>query len=143
MASPFVFKLPHLRKKGPVCRILLRPSAPTIKELENQKKRVPSAAVWALIDTGASSTAVSHKIIKRLKLQPRSMVQVHTSHRKPEMRMEYDVSLEFETGAYISLLRVIDAHLPHQNIDCLIGRDVLQFGVFEYNGVKKEITLTF
>jgi hypothetical protein len=143
MPSPFVFKLPHLRKKGPVCRVILRPSDPTIKELALEKKNVPEIGIWALIDTGASSTAVSHKIIKRLKLQPRSMVRVHTSNKRSEVRTEYDVSLEFETGAYLSLLRVIDAHLPHQNIDCLIGRDVLQFGVFEYNGVKKEITLTF
>jgi hypothetical protein len=143
MASPFVFKLPHLRKRGPVCRVILRPSDPTIRELTLENRKVPTIAVWALIDTGASSTAVSSKIIKRLKLQPRSMVQVHTSNKKSEMRMEFDISLEFETGAYLSLLRVIDAHLPHQNIDCLIGRDVLQFGVFEYNGVKKEITLVF
>jgi hypothetical protein len=143
MASAFIFKLPHLRKRGPVCRVILRPSDPTIRELTLKKKRVPTLAVWALIDTGASSTAVSTKIIKRLKLQPRSMVQVHTSNKRAEMRMEYDVSVEFETGAYLSLLRVIDAHLPHQHIDCLIGRDVLQFGVFTYNGVKKEITLTF
>ena len=104
---------------------------------------MPTVAVWALIDTGASSTAVSDRIIKKLKLMPRSMVRVHTSNKKSEIRMEFDVSLEFETGAYLSLLRVIDAHLPAQNIDCLIGRDVLQFGVFTYNGVKKEITLTF
>ena len=143
MPSPFVFKLPQLRKKGPVCRVILRPSDPTVRQMSLEAKKVPAVAVWALIDTGASSSAVSTKIIKRLKLMPRSMVRVHTSNKKSEIRNEYDISLEFETGAYLSLLRVIDAHLPHQNIDCLIGRDVLQFGVFTYNGVKKEITLTF
>ena len=123
--------------------MILRPSDPTIRMLHLDEQEVPVIAVRALIDTGASSTAISQRVIKKLKLQPRSMVRVHTSNRKSEIRMEFDVSLEFETGAYISLLRVLEAHLPDQKIDCLIGRDVLQFGVFTYNGVKKEITLTF
>lgn len=137
------FKLPHLRKRGPVCRVIFKPSVPTIKALKLKPELVPSIKVLALIDTGASSTAVSHKVVKALKLVPRSMVEVYTSNKISEIRNEFDVSLEFETGAYLSLLRVMDAHLPEQKIDCLIGRDVLQFGAFVYDGRGKKITLSF
>ena len=141
--SSFTFKLPHLRKYGPLCRVVIKPSEPTIKKLKLEKKNVPSVDVLALIDTGASSTAVSRRVIKKLKLVPRGMAKVYTSSSKSEMRDEFDISLESETGAYLSLLRVLDANLSGQSFDCLIGRDVLQFGVFTYNGRKNQITLTF
>ena len=143
MPSSFTFKLSRLRKRGPTCWVTIKPSEPTIKELKLGKKKVPSFKILALIDTGASSTAVSREVIKKLKLVPRGMVEVYTSNKVSEMRNEFDISLAFDENAYLPLLRVLEANLQDHKIDCLIGRDVLQFGVFTYNGPKKQVKLSF
>lgn len=143
MPTSLHLKIPQLKKLGPVCTVILKPSCPAISQLKRKNKKVPFISVRALIDTGASHTAISQNVIRHLKLVPRGTVQVHTSHRKAEIRNEYDVSLKFDAKPYIEILRVLEANLPDQHIDCLIGRDVLQFCVFIYNGRRKEIQLKF
>ena len=143
MASSFHLQIPQLKKLGPICTITLRPSCPAIRILKNKNKKIPIIQVKALIDTGASHTAISQNVIKYLKLVARGTVQVYTSSRTSEIRNEYDISLKFDSKPYIEVLRVLEARLPDQRIECLIGRDVLQFCVFTYNGRKKEIQLKF
>ncbi len=143
MPKSFTFQLPYLRENGPTCQIVLKPSDPTIEELKLEKKDVPSIAVLALIDTGASTTAVSRKVVDRLKLVPRGTAKVYTSNKNSEIRNEFDVALEFDVDAYIPILRVLEANLQDHSIDCLIGRDVLQHGMLIYDGPKKQITLSF
>lgn len=143
MARSFTFNLPRLRESGPTCRVTIKPSGLTIAKLKFEKKAVPRIKVLALIDTGASTTAVSHKVVKRLKLVPRGTAKVYTSHKRPEMRNEFDISLEFNADTYLTIVRVLDASLQDHNIDCLIGRDVLAHGVFTYNGPKKQVKLAF
>ena len=143
MARSFTFNLPRLRQNGPTCQVVIKPSEPIIEKLKLEKKDIPRITVMALIDTGASTTAVSHRVVKKLKLVPRGTVQVYTSHKKPEIRNEFDISLEFNTDTYLTILKVLDASLQDHSIDCLIGRDVLAHGVFTYNGPKKQVVLKF
>lgn len=143
MGSSFHLKLPHLRENGPICEIILKPSDLTIKKLKLEKKDIPYLKVRALIDTGASSTAISKKVVDRLRLVPRGTAKVYTSSKHAEIRNEYDVSLEFDTDAYLEVLRALEANLQDHSIDCLIGRDVLHLGVFTYDGPKREIKLNF
>ena len=141
--ATFTFKLPYLREKGPVCQIILKPSEPTIAKLQSEKQKVPSIKVWALIDTGASTTAISHKVVKDLKLFPRGTAKVFTSSRHSEVRNEYDISLEFGKDIYLQILRALEANLKDQSIHCLIGRDILQHGKLVYNGPQNKVMLTF
>ena len=99
--------------------------------------------VLALIDTGASSTAVSHRVIKKLKLVSRGTAQVYTSAKTTEIRNEFDISLEFDTDVHLDVLRILEANLEDHNIDCIIGRDILAHGVFVYDGPHKKFTLSF
>jgi len=143
MPKSFTFKLPYLRENGPTCEIVLKPSDPTIAELRLEKLQVPSLGVAALIDTGASTTAISRKVVERLRLVPRGTAKVFTSNKQSEIRNAFDVALEFDTDAYIPIMRVLEANLQDHSIDCLIGRDVLQYGTFIYDGPAQQITLSF
>jgi predicted aspartyl protease len=143
MASSVHLKIPQLKNSGPICTVILKPSLPAIQALKLKKQKVPVYKARALIDTGASHTAVNRDIVKYLQLVPRGTVQVHTSSRTSEIRNEYDLSLKFDTQLCIEVLRVLEANLPDQRIDCLIGRDVLQFCTLTYDGKKKEIRLRF
>ena len=143
MPSSFIFKLPYLREKGPICTIIIKPSEPTIANLKLAKKKIPSVKVLALIDTGASTTAISQKVVKDLMLVPRGTAKVFTSSRRSEMRNEYDISLEFGKDIYLQILRALEANFKSYKIDCLIGRDILQHGKLVYDGPGNRVTLTF
>ncbi len=143
MARSFTFSLPRLRESGPTCQVVIKPSEPVIEKLKSENRKVPSITVLALIDTGASTTAVSHRVVKKLKLVPRGTVQVYTSHKKPEIRNEFDISLAFDVHTCLTIVKVLDASLQNHDIDCLIGRDVLEHGVLTYNGPKKQVKLAF
>jgi predicted aspartyl protease len=143
MSSSFTFKLPYLREKGPLCKIVVKPSEPTIANLKLQKKKIPSRKILALIDTGASTTAISQRLVKELGLVPRGTAKVYTSSRHSEMRNEYDISLEFGKDIYLQILRALEADFKNYNIDCLIGRDILQHGKLVYDGPNNRVILTF
>ncbi len=143
MPSSFTLQLPYLRKRGPVCRVILKPSAATIKALKAKGKKIPLISVLALLDTGSNSTAISHKVIRKLKLVPRGRVEVYTSSKVSEIRNEYDISLAFDARTYVGLVRVLEASLKGWSIDCLIGRDVLRYGVLTYDGPRRRVRLMF
>ena len=143
MVKSFTFELPYLLQNGPTCPIIIKPSDVTIEKLKLEKLQTPFIKIQALIDTGASTTAISHRVVNRLGLQSRGTTTVYTSNRHFEKRNEYDIALEFDVDSYISVLRVLEANLENLSIDCLIGRDVLQYGKFIYDGPKNQITLSF
>ena len=143
MLSSFTLKLPHLLRRGALCRVTLKPSAAMVRALKAKGKTVPSIKGLALLDTGSNSTAISHKVIRKLKLVPRGMVEVYTSNKVSEIRKEYDISLAFDTRTHIPLVRVLEASLKGWSIDCLIGRDVLRYGVLIYDGPRRRVKLTF
>src|SRR6266850_7398228 len=95
MSPSFTAQLPHLRENGPTCHVVIKPSFITVKKLNLKKKDIPWMKVLALIDTGASSTAVSHRVIKKLKLVSRGTAQVYTSAKTTEIRNEFDISSGF------------------------------------------------
>jgi hypothetical protein len=131
-----------LRENGPVYPVVITPSFPTIEALRLEKKDVPHIKVKAIFDTGAQSTAISKKVADFLKLIPRGTVHVYTS-QSSKIVNEYDIALEFDSRICLNSLRVFGASLHEQSIDCLIGRDILQFGVFTYDGPNKNFKLSF
>ena len=133
---------PHLHENGPVYPVVITPSFKTIEALKLEKKDVPHIKVQALFDTGAQTTAISDKVVRFLKLIPKGAVKVYTS-QSSQIVSEFDIALELDSNAYLNTLRVFEADLEEHSIDCLIGRDVLQFGVFTYDGPNKSFRLTF
>jgi hypothetical protein len=93
-----------------------------------------------MIDTGAASTCIQEGIVSRLDLKFVGKVTIHT----PSSTMEcyiYPLHLQFSNGFGVDISDVIAAPLPGQNIQCLIGRDVLALGVLTYSGRANRFTL--
>ncbi len=134
--------LPYLKENGPIYPVIITPSFAAIELSKLEKKDVPYIKVRALFDTGAQTTAISEKVFGQLKLKPRGTVKVHTS-QSDKIVNEYYIALEFDSNMYLNNLRVFAADLKRFSIDCLIGRDVLQFGVFIYDGPNKTLRLSF
>ena len=132
----------HLRENGPIYPIIITPSFVTLEGLKLEKRDVPFIKAQALFDTGAQTTSVSHNIIEFLNLVPRGSAKVYTS-QSSKIVNKYDIALEFDSNMYLNTLRVFSADLQDHSIDCLIGRDVLQFGIFTYDGPNKSFRLIF
>lgn len=133
---------PRLRKDGPTVEIRVEPVLDAQRLMRADGDEVPSISIRALIDTGASGTLVQTSVIKRLGLEWIGTVLLTTpSTTKPLERYEYRVrvvlsdAIAFETD-------VVEAPLAGQKVQCLIGRDILDYVVFTYDGPNSRFSIT-
>jgi len=111
--------------------------------LTQQGKPIPKpVAGKALIDTGASITAVDGSIIQSLGVQPVGVATVHTPSGSAQQN-QYPVKFMFPGSGLPPLIasQAIGSVLQSQGIVALIGRDSLSSVVFVYNGGAGMITL--
>ena len=139
----FTVQSPALARFGPCCQVDITPSSQTKEVLKQQGKAAPSISVTALIDTGASGTAVSKKVVKGLILVARGVTTISTPSSDAHPTNMYDIDLYLPNKVGVRNVPVIEATLTAQNIDCLIGRDILRAGVLIYNGYTNSFTLSF
>lgn len=146
--------MPHLTLQlgpsGPLLDVVIGVSAPRQKALQQAGQVVPPGqAARALIDTGASVTAVDPAVLTALALAPTGQTTIHTPSTtpgQPHPCSTYDVHLTLSHPAlsfYISALPVIQSNLHHQGIQALIGRDVLAHCLFIYDGRAGSYVLGF
>lgn len=82
-----------------------------------------------MIDTGATGTVIQDNIPAQLGLNPIGVVSINTPSSTNVECYEYIVRLLFPNNVIVETA-VIGAPLKGQHIQGLIGRDVLQHGVF-------------
>ena len=99
-------------------------------------------SVLAMVDTGASLSAICNDIPPRLGLQPFNQVLVSTP-TTPELCPQYLTQMIFPNNVVIPNIPVVGMSLQSLSVKCLIGRDVLSKGVLIYNGYMNSFTLSF
>lgn len=89
----------------------------------------------ALIDTGAARTVLTPQAIERVNLPLVDYTMVSRAGGVDPADV-YAASIRFPRDDLkaIELIQVICCELPHQPIQCLLGRDVLSRWLFTYNG---------
>lgn len=126
-----------LRNNGPFLEVVIGPPKAIREIYNNENKKFPVAKVMALIDTGASISVIKPEIINNTNL-------IHTGYQKiasvqdEQHQPVYSGSILFPWGS------LKDAPLvacPLKNVDCLIGRDVLQHWYMTYDGVGGSLTI--
>jgi predicted aspartyl protease len=139
----FTTAVPDLLVHGPLVQLLIGPSKSLIQSVGSQKLAVPQP-VLALVDTGASGTVLNPQVFQQLGIQPVSSVPVHTpSTVAPVNCNQYQINVYFPHGVTVEDVLAIEAPMGGQNIQCLIGRDILQHGVLIYIGYSNQFTLSF
>ena len=110
----------------------------------------PPLVVKALVDTGASHTAVDPSIMKALGISPRRIAQTITpsTGAKPHKCYSYDVSFHVPLGTVTSLFskgawEVTGLELKHQGFEVLLGRDILSEGLLVFDGKAGTFSMAF
>ena len=110
----------------------------------------PFVQITALIDTGASCTAIDADQLSPLALAPTGIAHVHTPSTSGQAAPmpQYDVTLGIThpSGNNLIIETVPIIAIPkfqRAGISALVGRDVLASCLFIYNGAEKNFTLAF
>lgn len=100
-------------------------------------------SVAAMIDTGAGVTVINRDVASALGLHPVGVKSIIGAIAvTPEECEAFAVDLNFPEGLTISDTLVVCLPLARQNIQCLIGRDVLARCVLVYIGHLNQYTLS-
>lgn len=136
----FTIKIPNLLTTGPLIGIHIAAPGFLVEPLTklDQLKRI-----HAMIDTGASHSVLKDELVAILGLNPIRAVRVNTPSHSGIKAFIYPAFISISQGEVNKLVHLVALPLEGQNIQCLIGRDILQNGVFIYDGPQNTITLTF
>ncbi|MDE0300834.1 MAG: retroviral-like aspartic protease family protein [Candidatus Poribacteria bacterium] len=103
----------------------------------------PIIDIDAMIDTGASHTAIRDDIPRSLDLNPVGEVPINTPTSTDVRCLQYVVRMIFPNNIVVNDMLVTAMPLQKQPIQCLIGRDILSQCVLIYNGYTNLFTLSF
>lgn len=109
--------------------------------------RTPTS-VLAILDTGASGTALDSALIRQMSLLFRDTVPVHTPTTGPNLvyRNQFDATCvigETEDVPLSATIPVIESEFASRGFFALIGRDVLRRCILTYNGPDDRFTLSW
>ena len=148
--SPFPF---GLRMSGPVIPVQIEIPSALADRLQQAGQTIPApVSGLALVDTGASVSAVDAGCIQQLGVQPVGMVTVGTAGG-PQQQMLYPGRFSFPGTNLPSLdfSSLLGADLAAQGVAgprtgplvALLGRDLLEHFVLVYNGPQGLFTLAY
>ena len=133
----------NLIASGPIVETRIIVSTPVEEVLRANNDPLPEpVAVTALIDTGATGTVIQTGIAGRLGLHPVGVTYITTPSSTNVECFRYQVRLLLPNNVVVETI-AIEAPLQGQNIQCLIGRDILAHGVLIYIGYINQFTLSF
>jgi len=97
------------------------------------------------IDTGASHSMVKDGLLSPLNLHPVGGVGINTPTSQGVPCGLYAVRLTLPSDQYIdtTVIQAPPTGFAGQNIDGVIGRDVLSWGILIYMGERGQFTLSF
>ncbi len=105
------------------------------KRFQEEKKELPQPiGARALIDTGASNCIIQQDIPKKLGLAPIDAVKITTPSTKEHTCYRYFLRMILPGHGLMYDGVFTAAPLEGQNIQCLIGRDMLKDGILIYIG---------
>lgn len=132
-----------MEKAGPIVDVRLAVGSIVEDVLRRNNQSIPTpVAGIAMIDTGATRTVINKEIVSQLNLNPVGLTSINTPSDDNVQCYEYLVRIFFPQDVIAETVAIV-APLKGQHIQCLIGRDVLLYGVFIYTGYMNTFTLSF
>jgi hypothetical protein len=97
--------------------------------------------VYAIWDTGASQTVITHRLMSQLNLIPIETKVVHGINSKQTVDV-VAISIKLPNGLLVSDIRVFVCDIPSP-IDMLIGMDIIQLGDFHISNTGNRTLFSF
>lgn len=130
----FTIQLPNLEAVGPVVELQVAVSTALQATLRKNSQPVPTPIpLTAMIDTGASHSAIQQGLPTQLGLRPINIASVQTPSSTNVLSRVFLVQLLMPNGLTRDV-PILEMPLRGQHIQCLIGRDVLAHATFVYLG---------
>ena len=132
-----------LLQRGPCVQVTVKVSQPIAEQLLQRGELLPTPISGiALIDTGASSTAIDLEAAATLGIPAVDTIPIASATHEAMTMPIYPISVEI-TGLPFTFdaPRATGAPLAKQGLLLLIGRDLLQHCTLFYNGLVGQITL--
>lgn len=138
-------RIPNLQQRGAIIETLIAPSSVLREVLQKENKQIPKPIpARMLIDTGASISAIKKGFAERLSLKLHDITKIATPSNGAYRCPLYDIDILFPAHQVaIKNVGVIEATLEGQDIDGLIGRNILKLGLFIYTGYDNSFTIAF
>jgi hypothetical protein len=140
----FTIEAADLWNEGPVIEVTLSPSGAALAAM-GLTGSGPVASASILVDTGASHSLVKNGVLGPLGLHPVGATEINTPSSQRVACALYSVRMTFPHGQYLdtTVIEGPAGGLDGQNIEGLLGRDVLRHGLFIYLGGMSQFTLGF
>jgi hypothetical protein len=138
------FSPAKLQTVGPVIKVIIGNTAPELAEARAVGLEFPAPLPFsAVVDTGAAVTIINPQLAETFKLKYTGPARISSVGNVGEYRA-YAASIAFPGQHHLKsfdVLRVIASPLAHMEVSCLIGRDILRYWEFTYNGKTGEVTI--
>ena len=135
--------------QGPMIEVKVMQSPQRVAALKKAGRPYSSPAViLALLDTGASTTALDRFVVAGLQLDFRNVISIHTPSTGAayESRNTFDASVvlgEMQPVALVKTVEVIESDFAIQGFYGLIGRDILRHCIFTFDGPSGRFTIQY
>jgi predicted aspartyl protease len=130
-----------LQQRGPVVPVSVTLEANMAKPLLAQGKAILGQPGLALIDTGATVSAIDEQLAQELKLPVVDQGKMSSASHESSPCNIYPVQITIGGQLILQVPRAMGAKLKPMGLVAIIGRDILQHCTFIYNGGVGSITL--
>jgi len=135
----------HLRSVGPRIPVEVAVTDFLAANLTQSGRSVPQPhSGYALVDTGASVTAVDEDVLKRLGINPIRTIQLSTPNGT-QTRLLYPAKLLFPGTPLppLEFASIVGVNVKDQGYLVLIGRDILRHMLMVYGGTGGYVAFSF
>lgn len=136
-----------LQRTGPILQVVISPTRQHLDSLAENNKAIPQpVSGFALIDTGATSTAVDESVCRELNISPTGAAR--TAHAGgSEIRQCYPIQVSFPgsglPSTVIPTAMSVNLQFGKKPYVLLLGRDLLSRLRLVYNGPMGRIEVAF
>lgn len=111
----------------------------TVADVSYNGKSMKCITLW---DTGATCSAISTEVVKKLGLVPLGQQEIRTPSGK-KIANTYMVNITLPNDLEMNDWYVIDSDIGDQNLDLLVGMDVISKGDFSVSNYDGKTVFTF
>jgi predicted aspartyl protease len=129
-------QVPDLAASGALLQVFIFPPTSQYWTPGMDAQSIPLFVATGMVDTGASISAIDYSVAKKLNLISRDIIPIMTpsgikNHNTYDVNLMLPKTLEHRSFD----IEVVGSELLQQGFQVLIGRDVLKYCSFIFNGV--------